>query len=50
LFLAQDVDEKLIEIQNKSLDDPQQVTGGQSQLPIIEVYEPESAENRIIQV
>jgi hypothetical protein len=37
-----------IEIQDKSLDDLQQDTGDQSQLPIIEGPESESAEIRLL--
>jgi hypothetical protein len=42
--------ETLIEIQDKPLDDLQQDAGDQSQLPIVEASESESAENVIIEV
>jgi hypothetical protein len=48
-FFVQDVNETPVEIQDKSLDDPQQATRDKPQLLTVEVSEPESAEEPIIQ-
>jgi hypothetical protein len=49
LFLVLDVDDTLVETQDVPRDHPQPTNGDQPQSPIIEIHEPESAENPTFQ-